>query len=148
MESARACTDVAALRRFAWRDYLSRGLADEWDRTLQEERADITCRASALARDTHRNEYETILAFIKAITTNLACRRAAVCSPASATPCSDYPWHRLTYAQNDAPVKHRHTRARMHARERAQAVPQAAQSEQPGSVGPQQELTFLTSTYL
>ena len=56
MESARACTDVAALRRVAWRDYLSRGLADEWDRTLQEERADITCRASALARDTHRNE--------------------------------------------------------------------------------------------
>ena len=40
MESARACTDGAALRRFAWRGYLSRGLADEWDRTLQEERAD------------------------------------------------------------------------------------------------------------
>ena len=36
MESARACTDAAALRRFAWRDYLSRGLVDEWDRTLQE----------------------------------------------------------------------------------------------------------------
>ena len=35
MESARACTDAAALRRFAWRDYLSRGLVDA-----------ITCRAS------------------------------------------------------------------------------------------------------
>ena len=57
MESARACTDAAALRRFAWRDYLSRGLVDEWDRTLQEERADITCRASALARDTHQYQW-------------------------------------------------------------------------------------------
>ena len=44
--------------------------------------------------------------------------------------------------------KHKHTGARMHACERAQAVPQAAQSEQPESVGPQQGLTFLTSTYL
>ena len=44
--------------------------------------------------------------------------------------------------------KHRHTGARMHACERAQAVPQVAQSEQPESVGPQQGLTFLTSTYL
>ena len=85
---------------------------------------------------------------VQAIKTNLACRRAAVCGPASATPCADRPWHRLTYAQNDAPVKHRHTRARMHARERAQAVPQAAQGEQPGSVGPQQGLTFLTYLYL
>ena len=36
MESARACKDAAVLRRFAWRDYLFRGLVDEWDRTLQE----------------------------------------------------------------------------------------------------------------
>ena len=121
MESARACTDAAALRRFAWRGYLSRGLV------------------------------------VRAIKTNFACRRAAVCGPASATPCADRPWHRLTYAPEEfahrahdmhTQWKHRHACARMHARERAQAVPQAAQGEQPGSVRPQQGLTFLTYLYL